>query len=112
MSPGKDLLFWGIIAIVAISAVESSAPAFIHNAIVFIDTWDNAWYNQLHWVVETPYLSTIDSNGCVSREALREWVIHQTRLQSVSIGPTATSNQIGVLKKYHNYWYVIFSPDT
>ena len=48
---------------VAISAVQSSAQTFIHNAILFIDISDNVWYNQAHWLIRTPYLSIIASNG-------------------------------------------------
>ena len=35
----------------------------IHNAIILIDTCDNAWYNQVHWLIRTPYLSIKVSNG-------------------------------------------------
>ena len=31
-------------------------------SFLFIDTSDNAWYNQVHWLTETPYLSIISSN--------------------------------------------------
>ena len=34
-------------AMIALSAVQSSAETFIHNAILFIDTVNNAWYNNL-----------------------------------------------------------------
>ena len=32
------------------SAVQSSAQTFIHNAILFIDTSNKAWYNQVHCI--------------------------------------------------------------
>ena len=48
---------------IALSFVQSSAQTIIHSAIVFIDTSDNAWYNQVHWLIGTPYLSIIASNG-------------------------------------------------
>ena len=38
-------------------AVQSCAQKFIHNAIMFIDTSNNASYNQVHWPVRRPYLS-------------------------------------------------------
>ena len=31
----------------------------VHNAIMFIDTSNNAWYNQVHWLFGMPYLSII-----------------------------------------------------
>ena len=34
----------------------------MHNVIVLIDTSNNAWYSQVHWLIVTPYLSTIASN--------------------------------------------------
>ena len=48
--------------IVDISAAQWSAQTFIHNAIMFIDTSNNAWHNQAHWLTGTPYLSTVSSN--------------------------------------------------
>ena len=51
-----------LLAMIALSAVQSSARTFIHNAILFIDISDNAWYNQVHWLLGTPYLSKITSN--------------------------------------------------
>ena len=35
----------------------------IHNAIVVIDTSNNAWHSQVHWLVGTPYLAIKASNG-------------------------------------------------
>ena len=52
-----------LLAIVDTSSVQSSAQTFIYNAILFIDTSDKAWHNQAHWLIGTPYLSTIASNG-------------------------------------------------
>ena len=48
---------------IALSAVQSSAPKFIHNVILSIDTSDNAWYNQVHFLIERPYLWIIASNA-------------------------------------------------
>ena len=42
----KFLLF-ALPAMIALLAVQSSAQTFIHNAILFIDTFNNAWYNQV-----------------------------------------------------------------
>ena len=35
----------------------------VHNAIMLTDTSDNALYNQVHWVIRTPYLSIEASNA-------------------------------------------------
>ena len=35
----------------------------VHNAIMLTDTSDNALYNQVHWVIRTPYLSIKASNA-------------------------------------------------
>ena len=51
-----------LLAIIALSAVQSSTQTFIHNAILFINTTNNAWYNEAHWLIGTPYLSTLASN--------------------------------------------------
>ena len=48
---------------IALSAVQSSAQTYIHNGILFIDTSNNAWYNQVHWLIGTSYLSIIASNS-------------------------------------------------
>ena len=52
-----------LLAITDISTVQSSAQTFIHNAVLFIDSFNNAWHLQAHWLIGTPYLSTIASNG-------------------------------------------------
>ena len=51
-----------LLAIIALSAVQSSAQTFIHDAILFIDTSNNTWYNQVHWRIRAVYLSIIASN--------------------------------------------------
>ena len=51
-----------ILPIVDISAAQSSAQTFIHSAILVIDISNNVWYNQTHWLIRAPYLSTIASN--------------------------------------------------
>ena len=43
-------------------AVQSGAQTFIHNAIMLIDTSDNDSYNQVHWLIGMPHLSTKTSN--------------------------------------------------
>ena len=52
-------------AFIALSAAQSSAQTHIHSAIVVIDTSNNAWHSQVHWLVRTPYLAIKASNdGC------------------------------------------------
>ena len=36
---------------------------YSHNTIVLKDTSNNAWYNQVHWLIGTPYLSIIAGSG-------------------------------------------------
>ena len=52
-----------VLAMIALSAVQSSAQTFIHNDILFNDISNNAWYKQAHWLIRTPYLSIIASNN-------------------------------------------------
>ena len=40
-----------LLAFIALSAAQSSAQTRIHNAILVIDTSNNASYNQVHWLV-------------------------------------------------------------
>ena len=47
---------------IVLLTVESCAQTRIHNAIMLIDTSDNASYNQVHWLIRTPYLSIKASN--------------------------------------------------
>ena len=42
---------------IALSTLQSSPQTKNYNAILFIDTPNNAWYNQAHWLPEMPYLS-------------------------------------------------------
>ena len=49
-------LYRPLLAMIALLAVQSSAQTFIHNTVLFIDTSDHAWYNQIHWLIRTPYL--------------------------------------------------------
>ena len=51
-----------LLAFIALSAAQSSAQTHIHSAILVIDTSNNASYNQVHWLVRTPYLSIKASN--------------------------------------------------
>ena len=50
----------------AFSGVQLAVQTFIHNAILFIDTSNNAWYNQAHWLIGMPYLSIIAGDVIVS----------------------------------------------
>ena len=52
-----------LLAMIALSVVQSYAQSFIYNAILFIDTSNNAWYNQADWLIRIPYLSIIASNA-------------------------------------------------
>ena len=47
---------------IALLAIQSCAQTFIPNAIMLIDTTDNASYNQVHWLIRMPYLSIKASN--------------------------------------------------
>ena len=58
-----ELMSGTLLAFIAHSAFQSSAQTHIHNAIVVIDTSNNASYNQVHWLVGTPYLAVKASNG-------------------------------------------------
>ena len=51
-----------LLAFTANSAAQSSAQSHIHSAIVVIDTSNNAWHSQVHWLVQTPYLAVKASN--------------------------------------------------
>ena len=51
-----------LLAFIALSAAQSSAQTRIQSAILVIDTSSNASYNQVHWLVRTPYLSIKASN--------------------------------------------------
>ena len=66
-----------LLAIVNILTVQSSAQKFIHNAILFIDTSNSAWYNQAHCLIGTPYLSTVASNVQVQKA---KWYMKQNSI--------------------------------
>ena len=51
-----------LLAFIALSAAQSSAQTHIHSTIVVIDTSNNAWHSQVHWLVGTPYLAIKASN--------------------------------------------------
>ena len=55
-------------AMMALSAVQSSVQLFIYNAILFIDTSNNALYYQVHWIIGISYLLIIASNDLVYRQ--------------------------------------------
>ena len=52
-----------LLAFIALSAAQSSAQTHIRSAIVVIDTSNNAWHSQVHWLVGMPYLVIKASNG-------------------------------------------------
>ena len=51
-----------LLAMIALLAAQSSARIFIHNSVLFIDTSNNDWYSQAHWLIGTQYLSIIGGN--------------------------------------------------
>ena len=55
-----------LLAFIALSAAQSTAQTRIHSAILVIDTSNNASYNQVHWLVRTPYLSIKASNALIT----------------------------------------------
>ena len=61
----KQIKISALLAMIALSAVQSSTHTFIHNTILFIDTSDNVSYNKRHRLIGTPYLSIIASNEFV-----------------------------------------------
>ena len=73
---------------IALSAVQWSAQALIYNAILFIDTSNNAWYNKTHWLICTPYLSLVASNvvgisGAGLSETITQDLLNKMRLYQV-----------------------------
>ena len=58
-----------LLAFIALSAAQSSAQRRIHGAILVIDTSNNASYNQVHWLVRTPYLSIKANNDTFGVDA-------------------------------------------
>ena len=62
-----------LLAFTALSAVQSSTETHIHSAILVIDTSNNASYNQVNWLVDTPYLAIKASNvnGMVGSTLMR-----------------------------------------
>ena len=59
--PGSDTTT--LLALTANSASQSSAQTHIHSAIVVIDTSNNAWHSQVHWLVGTSHLAVKASNA-------------------------------------------------
>ena len=55
-----------LLALIALSAAQSSAQTHIHSAILVTDISNNASYNQVLWLVRMPYLSIKASNGLTS----------------------------------------------
>ena len=56
-----------LLAFTANSAAQSSAQTHIHSGIVVIDTANNAWQSQVHWLDGTPHLAVKASNATVQR---------------------------------------------
>ena len=56
-------VMFSLLAFIALSVAQSSAQTRIHSDILVIDTSNNASYNQVHWLVRTPYLSIKASNA-------------------------------------------------
>ena len=50
-----DLFSATLLAFTALSAVQSSTKTHIQSVILVIDTSNNASYNQVYWLVGTPY---------------------------------------------------------
>ena len=48
-----------LLAMIALSADQSSAQTCIHIAILFIDPSHKAFYDQVRWLIGTPYLLII-----------------------------------------------------
>ena len=50
------------------------------NTILIIDTSDNVWYNQVHWLIRMPYLSIIASNDVLSFKRLYPSIPERSRV--------------------------------
>ena len=71
--------FATLLAMIALSVVHSPTLTRIQNAILFIDTSNNAWYNNVHLLMGTPCLTIIASNALIylqSRTTTRLVQIH------------------------------------
>ena len=53
---------WTLLAMIALLVVQPSTLIRIHNAILFLDTSNNAWHNTGHLVTGTPCLTIIANN--------------------------------------------------
>ena len=64
LSSSCTICIWtaSLLATIDLLAVQSSAQTFIPYAILFIDTSNNAWYNQDYWLTGTPFVSMIANN--------------------------------------------------
>ena len=90
-------IWFSLLAMIAISAVKSSAQTFIYNAILFIDTSNNAWYNISHWLIKTPYLSIIASNAL-------ETFYHHLTIRKLALCVNSVVPGL-LLKCIYNSWY-------
>ena len=57
----------------ALSPALSSAQTHIQSTIVVIDTSNNAWHSQVHWLVGTPYLAIKASNEYIRKVHQKIW---------------------------------------
>ena len=76
-----------LLAFIALSAAQSSAQTHIHSAIVVIDTSNNAWHSQVHWLVRTPYLAIKASNVQFlhGQRYLIRWILSNGRIPKLVI---------------------------
>ena len=51
-----------LLAFITLSSGQSFAQTHIHSVILVIDISNNTSYNQVHWLVGTPYLSIKATN--------------------------------------------------
>ena len=75
-----------LLAFIALFAAQSSAQISIDNAILVIDTSNNASYNQVHWLVGTPYLSIKainDHSYCIYYRIISESALHLFHRNSI-----------------------------
>ena len=67
------------------------------NAIMFTDSSNNTWYNQVHWLIGAPYLSIIASNGL--GHILSVWVTSYT----LTIGYFTQNRKLIFAYLYHSF---------
>ena len=75
-----------LLAMIALLAVQSCVETFIYNAIMLIDTSDNASYNQVHWLIRTPHLSIKASNGLFTGRRSHITITHDASDLTIQLG--------------------------